>query len=132
MYLNTLFKYNVFKYCPALKYSSFVSFPLAICSLCRFFLVCVLSVINKVYYIFSSYCFMFNIFIFYQTTIIIWKKKLYIFLMCIYFLMYIFYILHTASTDDVLLRNLAKVWMSKDELDNNCFSILTKILLPKK
>ena len=33
--------------------------------------------------------------------------------------MYIFYILHTASTDDVLLRNLAKVWMSKDELDNN-------------
>ena len=46
--------------------------------------------------------------------------------------MYIFYILHTASTDDVLLRNLAKVWMSKDELDNNCFSILTKILLPKK
>ena len=46
--------------------------------------------------------------------------------MCIYFLMYIFYILHTASTDDVLLRNLAKVWMIKDELDNNCFSILTK------
>ena len=48
--------------------------------------------------------------------------------MCIFFLMYIFYILHTASTDDVLLRNLAKVWMSKDELDNNCFSILTKMI----
>ena len=52
--------------------------------------------------------------------------------MCIYFFNVYFYILHTASTDDVLLRNLAKVWMIKDELDNNCFSILTKILLPKK
>ena len=41
--------------------------------------------------------------------------------------MYIFYIFHTASTDDVLLRNLAKVWMSKDEFDYNCFSILTTI-----
>ena len=29
---------------------------------------------------FSSDCFMFYIFIFYQTTIIIWKKKLYILL----------------------------------------------------
>ena len=47
--------------------------------------------------------------------------------------MYIFfYILHAASTDDVLLRNLAKVWMIKDEFDYNCFSILTRILLPKK
>ena len=35
--------------------------------------------------------------------------------------------LHTASTDDALLRNLAKVWMIKDEFDNDCFSILTKI-----
>ena len=26
--------------------------------------------------------------------------------------------LHTASTDDALLRNLAKVWMIKDEFDN--------------
>ena len=44
--------------------------------------------------------------------------------------MYIFYIFHTASTDDVLLRNLAKVWMSKDEFDYNyCFSILTKITI---
>ena len=55
-----------------------------------------------------------------------WKKKLNIFLMCI------FSIIHTASTDDVLLRNLAKVRMIKDEFENNCFSFLTKILLPKK
>ena len=52
--------------------------------------------------------------------------------MCIYFFNVYFYISHTASTDDVLLRNLAKVWMSKDEFDYNCSSILTKILLPKK
>ena len=47
------------------------------------------------------------------------KKKLFT------FNVYIFSILYTASTDSVLLRNLAKVWMIKDEFINNCFSFLT-------
>ena len=42
------------------------------------------------------------------------------------------FFIHAASTDDVLLRNLTKVWMIKEEFINNCFSLLTKIFLPKK
>ena len=46
--------------------------------------------------------------------------------------MCIFSILHTTFTNDVLLRNLTKVWMNKEEFIQDWFSFLTRTLVPKK
>ena len=60
----------------------------------------------------------FNVLHFYflSNNFINFKKALFPFNVFIFFNVYIFSIFHTVSTEDViLLRNMAKVWMIKDE-----------------